>query len=65
MSENENDFLSLEVFFSTHWPVIVILAVSVLVAYISVAFLGQNNPIELQIEKVLELETGIRVDLTP
>ena len=37
----------------------------IIVAYVSVILLGKNNPVELDIEKVIEVETGLKVDLTP
>lgn len=52
-------------FLAKNWKIIVILMVGILVAYGSVAFLGKNNPIELEIEKVIEVETGVKIDLTP
>ena len=45
--------------------VIIIVAACVVVGYASVLFLGKNNPVELEIEKVIEVETGVHVDLTP
>lgn len=45
--------------------IIIIVIICVVVGYISVIFLGKNNPIELEIEKVIEIETGLHVDLTP
>ena len=52
-------------FLAKNWKVILIVTVGVIVAYGSVVFMGKNNPIELDIEKVIEAETGIKVDLTP
>ena len=62
---NETEIASFKNFFSMHWPLMVILAVSILAAYISIAFLGRDNPIEMEIEKVIEIETGLKIDLTP
>lgn len=45
--------------------IIIIIILLVFIAYGSVAFLGKNNAIELEIEKVIETETGVHVDLTP
>jgi len=39
--------------------------VLLILAYGSVLVLGKNNPVELDIEKVIEVETGLKVDLTP
>lgn len=52
-------------FLKANWKVILIITVGIIVAYGSVAFMGKNNPIEIAIEKVIEAETGIKVDLTP
>jgi len=52
-------------FLSKNWKVIVILVVGVVIAYGSVLYLGKNNPIELEVEKVIEVETGVKLDLTP
>lgn len=46
------------------WTIIIIL-ISIMVGYASVAFLGPNNQVEVAVEKVIEAETGLRVDLTP
>lgn len=45
--------------------IIIVVVICIIVGYASVAFLGKNNPIELEVEKVIEVETGVRVDLTP
>lgn len=52
-------------FFKKYKWVILIVAACVAVGYASVLFMGKNNPIELEVEKVIEIETGIHVDLTP
>ena len=44
---------------------IAIVFILVFIAYGSVIFLGKNNKIELEIEAVIEQETGVKVDLTP
>jgi hypothetical protein len=46
------------------WALILTLML-ILTAYGTVFILGKNNPIELEIEKVLEKEIGFPVDLTP
>lgn len=45
--------------------VIIITIALVLVGYISVLMLGKDNAIEQEVEKVIEIETGVKVDLTP
>jgi hypothetical protein len=45
--------------------VILIIGSCVIVGYASVLLLGKNNPIEIEVEKVIEAETGLHVDLTP
>ncbi len=52
-------------FLSKNWKVITIIVVGVIVAYASVVFLGKDNQIEQDVEKVIETETGIKIDLTP
>ena len=52
-------------FFSKNRFIIIILISCVIVGYVSVIFMGRNNPVEVEIEKVIEAETGIKIDLTP
>lgn len=52
-------------FLKKNWELVAILIISIAVAYVSVLFLGKDNPIEEEIEKVIEVETGVKVDLTP
>lgn len=52
-------------FWQTYKWVIIIVASCVMIGYLSVLILGKNNPIELEIEKVIESETGLHVNLTP
>lgn len=52
-------------FLNKNFFVICILIVCVIVAYVSIAMLGRDNPIEQDIEKLVEVETGIHVDFTP
>lgn len=52
-------------FIKANWKVIVIVTACVLAGYASVLYLGKDNVIEQEAEKVIELETGIKVDLTP
>ena len=37
----------------------------ILIGYGSAAILGKNNPIEQEVEKVLDAETGLDIKLTP
>ena len=52
-------------FLSKNGLIIIIVISCVIIGYASVAFMGRNNPIEVEIEKVIEAETGIKIDLTP
>lgn len=52
-------------FLNSKFFVVMIIFILVIIAYSSVFFLGKNNPIELEIEKVIETETGLKIDLTP
>ena len=52
-------------FWQTYKWIIVIVVACIVVGYLSVFILGKNNPVELEIEKVIEAETGVRVDLSP
>lgn len=64
-SELDNFFNSMSLFFQQYkWAIIIVFA-CVLIGYGSVVFLGKNNPIELEVEKVIEVETGLKIDLTP
>ena len=54
-----------QTYLSANWKMIVILIVGVIIAYSSVYFMGKNNAIELEIEKVIEVETGVMINLTP
>lgn len=55
----------LKLFFSNSKYIIVITIVCLIIAYASVAFLGKDNIVEQEIEKVIQIETGISLDLTP
>lgn len=44
--------------------IILILLFSIIVGYVSVLFLGKNNVLEIEVEKVIEQQTGIQVNLT-
>lgn len=52
-------------FLKKNWELVTILMISISVAYASVVFLGRDNPIEEEAEKVIEAETGLKIDLTP
>lgn len=52
-------------FISKNWVLIIILMTSILVAYISMIFLGKDNIIEQEAEKIIEIESGLKIDLTP
>ena len=54
-----NDFIA-----ENSWKIGILFA-AILVAYISVCYFGKDNPIEQEAEKIIELETGITIDLTP
>ena len=65
MSDDEkNSNPIIDFFMKNEWVIILIIG-SIVVAYASVAILGKNNPIELEVEKVIEAQTGVHVDLTP
>lgn len=36
-----------------------------LIGLSSVIFLGKDNPIEKEVEKIIEVETGLNIDLSP
>lgn len=42
-----------------------IVMISLIIGYISVLALGNNNPIEEAVEDVIKEETGISLELTP
>lgn len=42
-----------------------IVIVAFIIGYISSIFLGKDNPVEEECEKVIKDETGLDVDLTP
>jgi hypothetical protein len=44
---------------------IIIAVTAIVMAYGSILLLGKDNIIEIEAEKILEVETGIHVDLTP
>ena len=52
-------------FIIKNWLMIIIVILAIFVGYGSVFYLGKNNPIELEVEKIIEIETGAKIDLTP
>ena len=46
------------------WIIIIIIA-CIFFGYASVIFLGPDNQVEVAVEKIIEAETGITIDLTP
>lgn len=48
-----------------NWEFIVIFIILITIGYTSGLFLGKDNPIEQEVEKIIEVETGVKVDLTP
>jgi hypothetical protein len=42
-----------------------IVIISLIIGYVSVFFLGSNNPIEISVEEVIKEETGISLELIP
>lgn len=53
-----------EFFVKNAW-IILIIIICICVAYASVVLLGSDNQVEVAVEKIIEAETGIHVDLTP
>ena len=58
-------WLPIREFFVKNAWVIIILIIAICVAYVSVIFLGSDNQVEVAVEKIIETETGLRIDLTP
>lgn len=52
-------------FISKNWTIIIIVVSCIMVGYASVIFMDKDNLIEQEVEKVIEAETGIHLDLTP
>lgn len=52
-------------FWQNYKFLILLTVIFVMIGYLSVLFLGKNNLIEVEIEKVIEMETGLKIDLTP
>lgn len=46
------------------WKIIIAIG-AVITAYASILLLGKDNIIEQEAEKIIEVETGLHVDLTP
>ncbi len=64
MIPTEISALIREFFVKNAW-IIIILIICVCVAYASMIFLGSDNQVEVAVEKIIEAETGIHIDLTP
>lgn len=45
--------------------IIITTATAVVMAYLSLFFLGKDNVIEQEAEKIIQEETGVSIDLTP
>jgi len=43
----------------------IIVAISAIVAIISIFFLGKDNPVEEACEDIIKKETGLDIDLSP
>lgn len=52
-------------FWFKNWHIILIITSCIVIGYASVTLWGPDNPIEQDVEKVIEAQTGISVDLTP
>ena len=52
-------------FWSKYRSMIIISFLLILIGYGSAAILGKNNPIEKEVEKVLDAETGLDIKLMP
>lgn len=57
--------IDLKEFLFKNWIMIIIMISCVLVGYISTVFLGKDNPVEQEVEKIILVETGLTIDLTP
>ncbi len=45
--------------------IILFMIVLIIFGFISIIFLGNDNPIEQRVEKIIETETGVKLDLSP
>lgn len=52
-------------FFSKNWKGILAVVLAIALGLGSVLFLGKDNVIEQEAEKIILEETGVKVDLTP
>lgn len=52
-------------FLSKTLMITIIVISCLLIGYVSVIFLGKDNPIEQEVEKIIEAETSVVIDLTP
>ena len=55
----------LSIFWKQYGTIVFLIILGIIIGYGSVIFLGKNNPIELEVEKFIEVETGCHIDLTP
>ena len=58
-------FTPIKIFWDNNKWLMLVVVMLILAAYGSVLILGKNNPIEIEIEKAIEKETGLQIDLTP
>lgn len=58
-------FDQMNLFWQNYKFLILLTAIFVMIGYLSVLFLGKNNIIEVEVEKVIEMQTGLKIDLTP
>lgn len=52
-------------FMTTNKWAIIITITSIAIGLGSIIFLGKDNVVEQEVEKIIEAETGINLDLTP
>lgn len=52
-------------YFKPYQYIVLIVIISLIIGYLSVPFLGKNNPIEEAVEEIIRQETGISLELTP
>lgn len=54
----------IEKIFIMPWQIIIMIIILIAIAYSSLIWLEEDNPIEQMVEYVVEKETGISLDLT-
>lgn len=52
-------------FLSKNWKVILAVGLAIVIDLGSVVFLGKDNVVEQEAEKIILEETGVNIDLTP